>query len=478
MAQTYAYQHIERRLVNDIGSGALLPGEKLPSLRSMSTRHGVSLNTVLKAYEELERQGVIESRPRSGFYVCQSQVLPAPKAPDPLAAEELRPENVSRCDLIRQVLSTMGSSGLLALGLSLPHPSLLPDKALGRLLAAAAREHGHRALDYAPVQGIPELRKAVAPLAQQAGADLGPDDIIITSGAVEALSIALRATTRPGDAVAIPTPTYYCLLELMETLGLRAIEVPSCPAEGLDPADLAKVLSRFDVAAIVLIPNFNNPDGSLMPDDIKAEVVRLAGDAGVPIIEDDVYGDLSFAGHRPSLLQSFAPRHGKAEVLTCSSFAKTVSPGFRVGWLAPGRRMETAFKLKLTTNVCAPTLPQFAMAEFIRRGSYARQVDMLRSAVKRQAWTLRAAIARHFPAETAVTDPAGGMQLWMKLPGKADAVRYFLEAQRKGIAVCPGVIFSPSDRFGDYVRISCGTVWSDEMEQGMKTLGELARDLA
>lgn len=475
MHETFAYHRLEQELTTRIMSGVLAPGEKLPSLRDASLRAGVSIGTAVAAYAELERKGYVESRPRSGYYVRAVARQPAP--PSPQAELPATAATVSRSLLIRQVMEALGRADLL-LGLSVPSPDLLPVATLNRLMFQAVRDMGPRAISYAPVEGLPELRRHIALRAMDAGAELAPAEMLVTNGAVEALCIALRCVTRPGDAVVLASPTYYCMLELLETLGLRAIEVVSQPGTGVRPADVADVLSRFNVAAIALIPNFNNPDGSLMPAEAKAEIATMAAARGVPIIEDDIYGELHHGPERPPLLRALAPDPGM--VLSCSSFSKTLAPGFRVGWLAPGRFLDKALQLKATSTVCTATPMQLAIAEFLARGGYDKHVKKLRTTLKSQSQAMRAALGREFPAGTRVSEPAGGLQLWVELPTRprpVDSIEFFLKARMRGIGVCPGSLFSPTDRYRGFVRLCCGTLWDAALEKGLRELGQLAAEM-
>jgi len=471
-SEQHLYSQVEQAIVERIRQGAILPGQRLPSLRVLSRRLGLSLATVSQAYAELERKGMVEARPRSGYYVRRTVREPLPPVCSPALASP--PREVTRAALIRSVLDSLGRTELLPLGVSLPQPELLPVKGLSRSLAEVMRSQASQALDYEPVTGLPELRRQIA-LLNLHGGPASPDNLVITNGAMEALCIALRCVTKPGDNVIIQAPTYYCFLQLLESLRLKAIEIPSCPQQGIDPARLDQALRAFSVAACVFTPTFNNPDGSLTPDEAKAEIVAMLAERGIPLIEDEVYGDLHYDPNRPPPCARYDT---KGLVLTCSSFSKTLAPGFRVGWLSPGRFHEQALAVKVTTNVCTASPMQMAIAEYLRSGAYTRHLRRLRQRLAEQAATMRLAIGRHFPPGTRVTSPRGGLQLWVELPGQADGIEYFRRARAEHIGVCPGTIFSTRDEFRSYVRICCGNIWSEEMEKGLATLGRLASELA
>lgn len=463
----YIYQSVEDHVRGLVETGALLPGEKLPSLRGLATRLGCSVSTVNQAYVEMERTGLVEARPRSGFYVREPRRLPEPSG----VVEAQPPQAVSRSKLIGTVLQSVGDPALAPLGIICPTEELLPGKALARIMASVVREHPAHAVGYEPVSGNLELRKQIALRGLDHGADFGPSDTIITTGALEALYITLRAITRTGDVVLIQSPTYFCFLQLMETLGLRAIEVPSHPRRGIDPADVADSLTKFDITACIFSPNFNNPDGSLTPDDAKAEIVSILANEHIPLVEDDVYGDLHFGPDRPGTFKAHDKDGG---VILCSSFSKTVSPGYRIGWMVPGRYLEKALEIKATTNVSTATPTQMAMAEYLRRGLYDRHLRGLRDALRSQRDVMLHHVGRHFPEGTRATHPEGGAVLWLEIPGDVDGVAYFYEARARGIGVAPGSIFSTRDQFTSCVRLSIGNVWNESIEQAVQTLGELA----
>ena len=471
--EQFAYRQVELDIEARIASGQLKAGQRLPSLRSMAERMGLSVGTIVAAYAELERKGLAQARPRSGYFVRSAPLaMREPSEPGPLPA---RAELISRSALIRQVLEALGGGGMLSLGLPLPVPELLPTAHLTRLLHNVMRKMGSRALDYAPVRGLPELRREIALRALDAGAEVRASDILITNGALEALGIALRCVARPGDSVVIASPTYYCLLELLEAMGLRAIEVACRPGEGVRPVEVAEAVERCAASALVLTPNFNNPDGSLMSDEAKAHVAQMAASRQLPIIEDDVYGDLVFPGQRrPSILRAHSPEPDL--VLSLGSFSKTLAPGFRVGWLAPGRYMPKALQLKATTTICTATPMQAAIAEFLAHGAYDRHLRGLRTTVKRHMQSMRAAIGRFFPPETRVTNPQGGLQLWVELPGAIDSVDFFLRAWAQGIGVCPGAVFSPTDHYDSFIRLCYGVTWTPTVEDALARLGRMAEE--
>ncbi|MBI9110761.1 PLP-dependent aminotransferase family protein [Maridesulfovibrio ferrireducens] len=465
----YRYKKVEQEISKHIIAGDLVPGDKLPSLRQMSANLKVSISTVSHAYEELEKRGFIESRPRSGYFV-RSEFR---KISTPLVntAQKLEPHTVTKNKLIQTALETVGNKNLLPLGVVCPSSELLPTKHLSKIMSAVIRENPDLSINYESISGNMQLRRQIAFRSVDCGSNLTAEDLMITTGAMEALYISLRSLTRPGDLVLIQSPTYYCFLQLVESLGLRAIEIPSCPKNGINTKKFSAAVKKFDLKACILSPNFNNPDGGLTPDHAKKEIVELLADKNIPLVEDDVYGDIYFGDTRPRTFKSFDCKGG---VLLCSSFSKTIAPGYRVGWLAPGRYLEKAMEIKATTNVSCASPTQMAIARYLREAHFDRHLKKLRAAMKEQMNKMRSEIALSFPKGTKVTDPKGGSVLWVELPAGTDGIELFFKAREEGIGIIPGSVFSTRDAFSNYIRLSSGALWSDKIQKGLKRLGELA----
>lgn len=465
----YRYKKVEQELSKHIEAGDLVPGDKLPSLRQMSSSLQVSISTVSHAYEELEKRGLIESRPRSGYYVRNEfRAIPTPEINIP---RRIEPHTVTKNKLIQTALETVGNKDLLPLGVVCPSNDLLPTRQLAKIMNSVIRENPLETAGYEIIPGNLDLRRQIAFRSVDCGSNITADELLVTTGAMEALYISLRTLTRPGDLVLIQSPSYYCFLQLVENLGLRAIEIPSCPKRGINPDRVEEITRTFDIKACIFSPNFNNPDGSLTSDDRKREIVEILAKRKIPLVEDDVYGEIYFGDTRPRTLKSF-DRTGR--VLLCSSFSKTIAPGYRVGWLAPGRYLEKALEIKATTNVSCVAPTQMAIARYLRETLYDRHLKKLRAAMKEQMGKMRTEIGLSFPEGTKVTNPKGGSVLWVELPEGTDGVELFFKAREEGIGIVPGIVFSPQDVFSNYIRLSSGALWSPEIQAGVRRLGELA----
>ncbi|MCX6924571.1 MAG: PLP-dependent aminotransferase family protein [Verrucomicrobia bacterium] len=410
---TLLYEQVTQQITQLIQQGTLRPGDRIPSVRKLVRQKSVSVATVLQAYQLLESRGLIEARPQSGFYVRVPRWTPPPEPETFCPAGGLKKLNMA--GLVMEVVGTLNQPGLINLGAAVPPPELLPTRELHRALAGATRRHPALANVCDPSIGLRSLRVEIAKRAVEAGCSLAPDEIIITNGATEALHLCLRAVTRPGDAVAIESPTYFGILQIIEMLGLRACEIPTHPKEGVCLDELARRLTRARIKACVFMTNFSNPLGSCLPDAKKRRLVELLKERGVPLIEDDIYGSLAFGPARPAVAKSF-DREGL--VLLCSSLGKTVAPGYRVGWAVPGKFKAEVHRLKHTCSIGNPTVTQLALADFLATGGYERHLRRLRRTYSQLAERMSGSIARHFPAGTRVTRPEGGQVLWVELQAR------------------------------------------------------------
>jgi len=469
----FLHDHVADFVRSLIEDGTLKPGDRVPSLRAIRRRLEVSMATATRAYETLEEGGWIEARPQSGFYVRspRAAALEAPQR----GHTPGRPERLDVPSLLGSLAPADESDNAVTLSLALPDPELLPTRALQRALTRVARAHPGASTEYAFPPGIETLRRQIAYRVAGAGCRVHPDDVLVTSGCAEALTIALQCVARPGDVIAVESPTFFNILTMIERLGMRALELPTDPLEGLDPQAFERALEHNSVSAALLVPNFNNPLGSCMPDAAKRRVVELAQRYALPVIEDDIYGDLHFGDRRPSLLRAF---DDGSHVLTASSFSKTVAPGYRVGWLLAGRWREGANSLKHALSMATATLPQLVMADFLENGAYERHLRRLRSAYHAQVERMRHAIAQHFPAGTRVSEPRGGFLLWVQLPDRVQAIDVYRAALDAGVRVAPGNLFGSGAAYDQYLRLSCGAPWQPALETAIAALGRIVHDLA
>ncbi|MEQ9365720.1 MAG: PLP-dependent aminotransferase family protein [Leptospirales bacterium] len=469
----FRYRTVARKIADHIRTGRLAPGTRLPSVRRLSRQEDASITTILHAYELLEREGVVEAPPQSGYFVrANLSFLP----PEPAESRpSLRPAYVEIADTVSDLLKITRRGDYVPFAAAIPAAELLPIRQLQRIMAAISRRTDDTGVLYDLPPGNPELRSQLSRRSIDWGCRLGPDDFVITTGCMEALNLGLRAVARPGAVIAIESPAYYGILLTIAGLGMQALELPTHPALGVRPADLERVLKRRKIDACLLAPNFNNPLGSLMPDESKAELVDLLARYEVPLIEDDIYGDLHLGERRPVSAKSF---DRKGLVLLCSSFSKTVAPGYRVGYNAPGRSYERVEQIKFMNTVATNAPCQIALAEFLRAGQYERHLIRMRESLRDQIRVAQAIIADRFPAGTRVSRPQGGFVLWIELPSGTDSHHLYNRALENGINLLPGLAFSNSDRFRSCIRISCGHAWNDKRRDALATVGRIAVELA
>ena len=464
------YMRIFHRIAKMIEQGALRPGDRVPSVRRLSRQESVSISTVLQAYTQLEAQGLIEARPQSGFYVKPR--LWQPPAEPGMSKPSAKATPVSAGEMTLNILKAVRNPELVALGTAIPSPELLPLQQLNRMMASIGRRDQSAGAAYDVPPGALQLRVQIARRALDYGCLLSPDDIVTTTGCQEALNLCLRAVAGPGDTIAVESPTYYGILQIIGALGMKALEIPTHPRDGVSLDALEYALDRERIAACLFTPTFNNPLGSSMPDESRKRLVVMLAERGLPLIEDDIYGDIAFGPERPRAAKSYDTQ---GLVLLCDSFSKTLAPGYRVGWCAPGRFQKKVEHLKFTSTIASATLPALAVAEFLATGGYEHHLRKVRRVYAEQVRLMTASIALHFPEGTKVTRPQGGHVLWVEMPPKVDSLDLFHQALAAKVSIAPGPLFSAKGKYRNCVRLNCGTPWGEPLEAALKTLGALAR---
>ncbi|UCJ11153.1 MAG: PLP-dependent aminotransferase family protein [Phormidium sp. PBR-2020] len=466
------YEVVAHRLESLIEAGTLQPGDRLPSVRKLKSQLSISSSTVLEAYRLLEDRGLIEAKPRSGYFVkLHLRRLPE----EPTATQPHRQIYGVDLSLAMRLNAALGRNPQgLQLGAAVPSPKLLPITALNRITARLLRDQPELAHSYGSALGRPELRHEIARRLLDAGCSVTPDEIVVTNGAMEAVYLCLQAATQPGDVVAVESPTYFGLFEALAALHLQVLELPTDPREGICLDTLKKALQQKQIAACLLVSNFSNPLGSLMSAVKKQQLVALMSHHQIPIIEDDIYGELQFEGPRPPALKAFDLQ---GWVMYCSSFSKTLSPGLRVGWASPGRFQIQVEQGKMATNFATAIIPQLTVATFLQNGGYDRHLRRLRSAYRTQTLQMIQSVGEAFPSGTKVSRPLGGHVLWVELPEYIDTLDLYELACRQDIYIAPGAMFSQSGHSRHGFRLNCGHPRSRELDVAVSQLGELAQKL-
>ena len=465
----HKYIDVADRIEQLIDTEVLKVGDRLLSVRALSKEQGISLSTAFKAYYHLESKGLIEARPQSGYFVSfvPNSNAKMPKTCDP--PEDASPVSID--EMITQVYKELNTEEkLLNLTLATPSIDLLPSAKLNKSIVQAIRESKTSCLNYDEIQGNNELRKQIARQSFNWGGVCTEEDVVVTAGCMEALALCLKAVTKPGDAVAIESPTYFGIFQVIESLGLKVVEVPTNPVTGIDLNDLGNAITRFDIKACLFVNNFNNPMGSRMPDEIKKELVDMLAEKEIPLIEDDIYGELYFSKQRPGSCKRFDK---KGLVLYCSSFSKSLAPGYRVGWVLPGKFKKEVIRLKRMNTISTNTLAQSAIAHFLKNGRYELHLRHLRKALHTQSLRYIQAITTYFPADCCFTQPQGGFVLWIELNQSIDTFALYRKALEHNIGIAPGKMFSSQNRFDNCFRLSYGEPWNDRIERGIRQLGNL-----
>lgn len=466
------YELLARELEQQIAMGVLRAGDRLPSVRQTCAGRGVSPSTVFQAYYLLESRGLVRAAPRSGYFVAARAggvLLPEPQTSVPQSGSQ--PVEVN--DLIYACLGSARARDIVPFGSAFPSPTLFPLERLRRALVSSTR----RLEPWSMVEDLPpgnlRLKREIAKRYLLQGMTVAPDQIVLTHGAMEALNLCLNAVARPGDAVVVESPTFYMALQALQRLGLRAIEVPTHMREGIDLGRLAQVIELYHPQACWLMTSFQNPLGSLMPEAKKRDLVELLARHSIPLIEDDVYAELYEGKVAPLPAKAFDRR---GLVLHCSSFSKCLSPGYRVGWAAPGRLTREVERLKLMTSLSGSIPVQAALAEYLQEGGYDRHLRSLRASLQAQRNSLFDAVSRLFPDGTRVLRPAGGYFVWVELPAGVDAMALHRAALAERISLAPGPMFSPRAEFQHHIRLTCGQGWDEALERAMRRLARLVDD--
>lgn len=466
----HLYLHIADNIEQQIMNKVLNIGDKLPSVRVLSKQHGISVSTALQAYYHLEGKGLIESRPQSGYYVRFSPARFPQKIEKSNPTLTTNNKNVEA--IISEVYDDFAKPGVLQLSLSVPAPELLPLAQLNKSMMQALRELPASGTSYEQLQGNEMLRRQVARWSMQWGGGLRAEDLVTTAGCMNAVAYCLMALAKRGDTIAVESPVYFGTLRLANSMGLKVLELPTDPDVGVDPDDVRKALQKHNVKACFLVSNFSNPLGYCMPDEQKEALVKMLAFHGVPLVEDDLYGDVYFGKIRPRSCKSFDE---EGNVLWCSSVSKTLAPGYRVGWTAPGRYLEKIKRLKLYHSITTATPQQAAIASFLATGRYEHHLRKLRQTLHANSLQYIRAINEYFPEGTKVTRPQGGFILWVELDKRIDTYLLYQDAMLSRISIAPGSMFTLQERYQNCMRLSYGMQWGPEIDRALKKLGNLAR---
>jgi len=462
------YVNLAELLGTRIEQGFYRPGDRLPSVRALSVEHGVSLSTVQQAYRMLEDGGLATPKPKSGYFVPVSRELPELPA---VGRPAQRPVEISQWDQVLELIRTKVNKDVVQLGRGMPDISTPTMKPLLRGLARISRRQDMPGLYYDNIYGTFELREQIARLMLDSGCQLSADDLVITTGCHEALSTSIRAICEPGDIVAVDSPSFHGAMQTLNGLGMKALEIPTDPLTGISLEALELALEQWPIKVIQLTPNCNNPLGYIMPESRKRALILLAQRFDVAIIEDDVYGELAYTYPRPRTIKSFDE---DGRVLLCSSFSKTLAPGLRIGWVAPGRYLERVLHMKyISTGSTAPQ-PQIAIAEFLKGGHFEPHLRRMRTQYQRNRDVMIDWVSRYFPAGTRASRPQGSFLLWVELPETFDSLKLNRELYGQGVQIAVGSIFSASGKYRNCLRMNYAAKPTPQIEEAVRKVGAAA----
>lgn len=468
------YHQLATEIISQIDTGIYKVGDKLPGVRTISSQRGVSPATVVAAYDELLNGGYVESRPRSGFYV--SSRVGADFLSPQLTSHKVTPRDVVGQELVVELLQQIQLANAVNLGTAVPDTKILPTSIVEKAIVKMARVQRTNVCSYEALPaGNPELRQQIAKRMALLGCQLSADDIVITNGCQEALSLTLKALTQPGDYVAVESPSYYGLLQIIEHLGLRAIEVPTDPVEGISLDALQLAFDHWSIKACLVMSNISNPLGATLTDQTKKALVALCRKNKVALVEDDIYGDLGFGNQRSSICKRYDDK-----VIYCSSFSKALAPGLRVGWVASKQLASSLSQLKFMSSLASPTIVQYALTDILASGKYERHLRSIRIQLAKAMHELILAIERYFPPDTRITKPDGGFVLWVELPSEKlpksfDTYELALRLLDESIAIMPGKLFTTTQKYKNCLRLSSGGYWTPQKEKALKRVGELIK---
>jgi len=467
------YEQVAEQVAALIRSGHYRVEEKIPGTRQLATDYGVSINTILQAQKLLENWGLVAARQRSGFYVKTQS-----KAPLELKAENraaLKPVLVRRQRLTLDHIQASGGRARWQLGTALTNECYLPTSQLKRLAGKLVRSDDDLFGRYEISLGLTRLRQTLAARMAGWGCAVDANDILITNGCHEAILVALKSVAKAGDIVLVESPSYYALVQILDSLGLKSIAIPSHPETGVSLKKIAQACARWPVKACVLVSNFATPMGTQPGDEQKRALLSLLAQYEVPLIEDDIFSDLGYSGKRPSTYKKF---DSNDNVIYCNSFSKTVGPGLRVGWLASNRYVERAAYQKFAQNIATSSFNQRLLDEFLRRGNIDKHLRGLRRAFAGNVSQAIELIHRYFPAGTNTSRPEGGYMLWAKLPAGYDTAVLYQQALAKNIFIAPGKLFLNDRQYERFIRINCAQPLVSVLQPALLQLAQLLEDLA
>lgn len=462
------YKTLAEKIAEQIKKGVYRSGERLPSIRRFAEKNKISVSTAVNVYSYLEDRRLITAKPKSGYIVNPNTTLDVPESSD----SSFKPTRVKLSDLTFDIVEQSTASNIdINLGAALPNLEFPAIYELHKIIAKTARKSTLKKSFYlGGPTGYEPLRRHIAKRSIDAGSIVSPNQIIITNGCQEAIRLSLQAIAKTGDTILTESPCFYGTLQTIELLGMKVLEVPTSPQTGLHLDALEFAFEKWRIAACVLTPNFHNPLGYSMSEENKKRLLRIAAKHDVPIIEDDIYGELSYETSRPRTIHSYDK---KGLVILCSSFSKNLDPGIRLGWVVSGKFKLRIKEQKLVSNLASPAIVQMSMAEFLEKGTFDRHLRRARTYYLQQKLLVTDLLQYYFSNDIKVTNPNGGTIIWVELPDKINAIKLYKKATKNNISFAPGQLFSTTDKYNNFIRINFGYASREKLEKGISLISQL-----
>lgn len=471
----FKYQQLAQLLAEKIASQAMPAGVALPSLRRYAEHQGVSLSTANKTYQWLEQRGLIHAKPKSGYFV-RSQYR-SPLVSQDMAAVLAQGDS---SDLILNVHQNTLRGDLLSFAGGFVAAEFLPVLELQRCLTRAIRRNPTAAYQYGLEQGDTGLRRALCERLAERNCPLLPEQLIITNGCLEAVTLAVQQLTNAGDVVAIFSPCYSGLLLSLKNTDRRILEIP-CGPEGPNLEDVEALMAKGAFKALIFSAVGYNPIGFNLSVAAKQRLAAMAARYKVACIEDDAFAELAFHGEESSPVFSYESSYesdgSNHWLYYCGSLSKPLAAGYRIGWIANRGNLAPLLKRKLALNLTCSQPAQVGMADYLFSDGYRAHIGRLKANIERELNRLAAAVQAYFPAGTQLSQPRGGLFLWVKLANNVNSMAFYRAALDIGICIAPGEIFSMAGLGRDCIRLSATEPWSDIREKGIQRLGTLASQL-
>jgi GntR family transcriptional regulator/MocR family aminotransferase len=475
------YQQIKDHFRQGIISGSLVPDTRLPACRQLAHDLGVNRITVENAYSELEADGLVFSRMGSGTYVLPHNPLPPVSKSNAEAAWPLWQQNLSIRNAVTKLATTeemlkiAGHPNPINFASGISDSRQFPAVEFRKTIQTVMRRDGIAAMDYGERNGYAPLREGITHILASQGLQTLPENILITAGSQQAISLVSQTLLKPGDVILVESPTYSIAMELFRTLGFRLVGIP-VDNQGMQVEKLEKLLQQHHPKLIYTIPNFHNPTGTCLSSSRRRQLIILADRYNVPILEDDFVGDLRYEGRTQPSIKALDPG---GQVIYVSTFSKMLMPGLRVGFLvADGPVYDSLLGLKRLSDLATSTLIQRALEAYVTVGRYQAYLRRSCQVFRKRRDAMLAAIARYLPADVSFDPPQGGLHLWLRLPDGLSSNELLPMACQEGVAYAPGSAFFPEgiEELG-WMRLNFVAQPEGEIEEGVKRLGKAIKQM-